>query len=581
MNYQLIQVIAMVVIISACAPKPPKVSDAHIREPVKPSGQIPDLAEPSYLPPKPTYQPSEEVYTIVVKEVPLNELLFALARDADVNIDIAPGITGKITLNAIDQTLSQILARISTQAPIRYHIENKIVTIEQDNPYYVHYKIDYAHLDRDNNSNISISTQIETTGRGASTGGSGTGSSSSSSSSGGVGNNSSTIIDTHAQNKFWKTLVQNITAILRGGDSTQSVQGQQQNQTSETTSSNDEQQNKSLTELEEQKKQEKLQKDIRIIANPESGTISIKATQKQQHQVQKFIDTVMEGALRQVLIEATIVEVKLNDDYQGGVDWQWVLKNGLETLQLSQGMIGSNLATAPAFALGFNKSTDNYDLSSTVKLLSEFGDAKVLSSPKLMVLNNQTAMLKVVDNRVYFTIDVQLDVPLNGPVIRTFTSRVHSVPIGLVMSVTPQISDSSEVILNVRPTISRILKFVEDPNPALRDNNGDGTVKNLIPEISVREMESILKVNDGNIAIIGGLMTDNQKNATSGLPILSKIPGIGDLFSYKNNANSKSELVIFIRPIVMKNASLQGDLKDYRKFLPHQLPKPETGIFQP
>lgn len=152
-----------------------------------------------------------------------------------------------------------------------------------------------------------------------------------------------------------------------------------------------------------------------------------------------------------------------------------------------------------------------------------------------MVLNNQTALLKVVDNIIYFTIDVEEDIQENF-INRTFTSEIHSVPVGLVMSVTPQISNIDSVTLNVRPTISRVLKFVEDPNPALADSN----TTSLIPEISVREMESVMQVNGGDTAIIGGLMQDEHGDDTSGVPGLRKLPWVGDLFSYKSQCRDRS-----------------------------------------
>jgi general secretion pathway protein D len=146
----------------------------------------------------------------------------------------------------------------------------------------------------------------------------------------------------------------------------------------------------------------------------------------------------------------------------------------------------------------------------------------------------------------------------------TFTTEIHTVPVGLVMSVTPQISESDVVILNIRPTISRVIGYKTDPNPLLANA---GTI-NLIPEIQVREIESILKINDGDVAIMGGLMQDVTDKNTQGVPVLSQLPLIGDLFRYRNDKYTKTELVIFLRPVVVKEASLSGDLRDYQVYLP-------------
>ncbi|MGI9294653.1 MAG: type II secretion system protein GspD, partial [Pseudomonadales bacterium] len=156
-----------------------------------------------------------------------------------------------------------------------------------------------------------------------------------------------------------------------------------------------------------------------------------------------------------------------------------------------------------------------------------------------------------------------------GVAITTFETEVHTVPVGFVMSVTPQISDEETITINARPTISRILGFVEDPNPALADA---GTT-NLIPEIQVREIESVLKLQNGRTGIIGGLMQNSSVKSSQGLPGLSKIPLLGHLFSYKKNDVDKTELVIFIRPVVVKDPSIEKDLKDYQRYLSSSEPR--------
>ena len=239
-----------------------------------------------------------------------------------------------------------------------------------------------------------------------------------------------------------------------------------------------------------------------MISNPESGLISVRATSRQHEKIQEFLDAVVGSARRQVLIEATVVEVLLNDNYRAGVDWSRIAQGG-NGLSYSQRLLGGNLGQPPVFELNYANPAAGFlgNISATVKLLDSFGTTRVLSSPKIMVINNQTALLKVVDNRVYFTIEANTVTNANVAVT-TFNTTVNSVPVGFVMSVTPQISDADDVLMNVRPTISRITGFVNDPNPDLARAN----VVSRIPEIQTREMESILKVTSGQIAVLGGLM---------------------------------------------------------------------------
>jgi general secretion pathway protein D len=179
-----------------------------------------------------------------------------------------------------------------------------------------------------------------------------------------------------------------------------------------------------------------------------------------------------------------------------------------------------------------------------------------------MVLNNKTAMLKVVDNRVYFTIKAETVATANVAAFTTFTTTQNVVPVGFIMNVTAQISDGDMVTLNLRPTITRIIDTVQDPNPSL------GNIQSLIPVTQTREMESVLRVASGQTAILGGLMLDSFEGKSNGLPIASRIPLFGDLVSQRNDQARKSELVIFIRPIVVRDASLDGDLASYRRYLP-------------
>jgi general secretion pathway protein D len=292
----------------------------------------------------------------------------------------------------------------------------------------------------------------------------------------------------------------------------------------------------------------------------------VRATSRQQEKVAEFLAQVIGSARRQVLIEATVVEVVLNDNYQAGVDWSALGLNGLG-YSFRQNLIGNNLTEAPFFSVQYSNpnAAAGGSISSTVKLLDSFGNTRVLSSPKIMAVNNQTAVLKVVDNRVYFTVQAQVTPGQNNaqPVV-AFTTTQNVVPVGFVMNVTPQIADNDMVVLNVRPTVSRILGFVNDPNPDLARVN----VVNRVPEIQSREFESVLRVPSGQTAILGGLMQDSFEGQRDGMPILSRIPVLGDAVSYRNDTSRKTELVIFLRPMVVRDASLDGDLAEYRRYMP-------------
>jgi general secretion pathway protein D len=146
------------------------------------------------------------------------------------------------------------------------------------------------------------------------------------------------------------------------------------------------------------------------------------------------------------------------------------------------------------------------------------------------------------------------------------------------MSVTPQISENDIINLSIRPSVTRITGFKNDPNPDL----GKAGVINQIPQIQTREFEAMMRVASGQTAVLGGLMQDSFKTYRDGLPILSRIPVFGDAVSYRNDTGTKSELVVFIRAVVIREASVESDLADYKKYLPNsQFFKDSSPSFDP
>ena len=226
------------------------------------------------------------------------------------------------------------------------------------------------------------------------------------------------------------------------------------------------------------------------------------------------------------------------------------------------------------------------NISASVKLLQQFGNTRVLSSPKLMALNNQTALLKIVDNIVYFSVEATTTTAANVGTNTTFNTSALTVPIGMVMSMTPQVNENGQVSLSVRPTITRLNGFANDPNPslctaAIAAANGGKCLTNPVPQIQTREMESVLQLVSGQTAVLGGLMQDNTSYARNAVPGVGN-PGntgvLSEIFSMRNDAVTKSELVIFLRATVITNPSLESEeLKFFERLLPRQSETPASG----
>lgn len=531
------------------------------------------------LPPLPAPKAAAKTptYSVVVNEVPVKELLFALARDTKMNIDIHPGIQGIVTINAINETLPAILDRVSRQVNLRYTVDGNTISVVPDSPYLVTYKVNYVNVSRNTTSTIGVASQIATTG---SSGGTPGGAAGGGSSTGAAGNSSNTTVSSSSVNNFWDVLAENVRAILRStravsqniedraarAEAVKAARDERLQQAEAVSRAGAAAPNLFSTVFGNTPAPAAIDKD-EVIVNPVAGTVGVVGTQQQQRLVEQFLNRVSQSAQRQVLIEATIVEVALNKGFQAGIDWSRIAEGA--GFSFTQSLLGSNLSSPPNFSIQYVNSKSSPTVTALLRALESFGTTRVLSSPKLMAINNQTALLKVVENRVYFSVESErATITSNGLLIQpTYTTTAHTLPVGVVMHVTPQINDNGSVSMTVRPTVSRILDFVDDPNPGL--GSGANRIKNAVPEIQVSEMESVLQVTSGQTVILGGLMQDSARRTRDGLPLVSDIPGVGDAFAYRDESGKTTELVIFLRPTVITNPSLESDeLNFYRRYLP-------------
>jgi general secretion pathway protein D len=566
-----VTILATLLLAGCVPPKAFDTSPGHIQQPLgAPEGAPPQPVRAAPVLPPPRLAPPVPTYTVVVNDVPVKDLLFSIARDTQYNIDLYPGISGRVSLNAVNEPLPAILDRIARQANLRYEMNGKTVSVMPDTPYVKTYTVNYVNVARNTSSSVGVAAQIASTGVAASGGTSG---------AAGTGNSSTTTVTSQSNNDFWGMLADNIRTLLAG--------------TRAVTQSNAEK--AARLEAERAARAERVSQaeavskagpgaaglftaafgnapapDAKydVAVNPVTGTVSVLGTARQHELVQQYLDRMMQSAQRQVLIEATIVEVNLKDQYRAGIDWSRALQGAvgwqIQTVGGVAGSTGNALAgtLAPFVQATYNGSNG---FKAAIDLLESYGNTKVLSSPKLMALNNQTALLKVVNNLVYFSVKADTTTAANVAQTTTFTTTPQTVPVGVIMTVTPQINENGIVSLTVRPTISRKVGEAEDPNPDLKKQN----ISNRIPVIQVREMESLLQVKSGQTVVLGGLIQDDSNNARDGIPGLSRPEGIGAVFGQHERVNSQTELVIFLRPIVVSDPSLESsELRQFQRLLP-------------
>lgn len=457
----------------------------------------------------------ELVVTLDVKDLLLSKLLTRLASEAGTDF-VAGGVPDMpVTLKIVNRSLAEALDLLVEQTGAGWQFREGAVYLHRDIPVVSSYPVNYLNIARSTSSSLGLATQVGSITLDAE-----------SDSAGGHSNNSDTRIENKSAHDFWSSLQTDLEALTTavGGDRS------------------------------------------RLIVNREAGVVTVFARQQLQKTVRRYLRKLESSLSRQVLIEATVVEVNLSDDYRQGVDWNLFLGDSENTsdefggtgVSWSQRVTGQAFPTSPGGAQSVpssllrvaGSSNGLGSISATLEMLEEFGDVQILSRPQIIALNNQSAVLKVVDNRVYFSVDIERITRDEKQEISTQT-RIHTVPIGLVMNVIPFVTKDDRVVLHVRPSISRILGFAKDPNPEL----SLGGVQNSVPEIQVREMESVLSVRTGDTVVIGGLMQEiNAENRTA-LPGLSKLPVIGGLFSRNSTSSDKSELLVFLKPTVIGPAA--------------------------
>lgn len=446
-------------------------------------------------------------FSLEAVDAPIEALLFSLARDASVQLKVYGSIEGRVSLYSRAQPLEDIIASLAEQAQFSWQLQAELLSIWGGGRYSYSYPIDYLNISRRTQSSVGLATQVGTINASAE--------------SGSVANSSQTRVENTIEHHFWGSLRADIENMMGHSELAQTG-------------------------------------DIgQFSINKEAGLLTLYAMPSVHKNIQRYLELLNDSSQRQVLIEATVVEVTLSDSFDAGVDWQ-LLAKGISGFSAAQVLVGAPIVDAqsierigaPSGLISFVHEGGDGDVGATLSLLEQFGDVRILSRPRIIALNNQSSVLKVVDNRVYFTVNVQRRQRENEEDEVITETEIHTVPVGLVMNVTPQITDYGRVMLNVRPTLSRILGFVNDPNPELALAN----VRNGVPEIQVREMESMLQVQSGEVAIIGGLMQETETDDDARLPGLGSLPGVGRLFSRKSRARRQTELLIVLRPTVIDNA---------------------------
>jgi len=609
----------------------PKSGEAPVLKIQKDVPPIPKLADILAAPRPPKIGETQLVSIAVTDDVPLKDVLLELAKLADIDIELDAGITGGVEFIAKDKPFNEVIDRIADLAGLRYTMKNNVLRVERDTPYIKSYSIDFLNMDRDSDSTVNLSTNVLSTAVGGSGGGS----------SSALNTGSTSSVKSKTSGDFWKSLETGVQQILAF----------QAPDHASATTLQAETDNNALTAMTGMPQgsgaggaagaagsavgganaasgvagggvakgaapvgagagggaggaavggaaQANNSGKSNYTINRQAGVLTLNGSSRQHELMERFLDALKRSASSQVLIEAKIIEVDLQDQYASGIDWQ-VLGTKLGQ-EIGIGAISTSfpLGTPANSIIGsssFATFTSSSNTNNILKLIEGFGTTRTLSSPRLHAINNQQSTLTFAENHVYFTLAITAPTTTTTgtvtttPTAPTITSTIQTVPIGVMMTIMPSIDlKNNQVTLAVRPTLSTIIDTVNDPAFDLTVANVVASISsasasssaatalitqlaathNQIPEVQVRELDSTLKLKSGDTMVIGGLMQQEATNNDQGVPFVNSLPVVGNLFKSVTKSSHNKELVLLIKAsIVDSGGSLNPTDKNiFHKF---------------
>ncbi|PPI83659.1 pilus (MSHA type) biogenesis protein MshL [Marinobacter maroccanus] len=485
------------------------------------SAPLPADVSAALLPPLSGGADLDERFDVNARGVPAASFFESLVEGTRYNVVVHPDVSTSIDLRLGDVTVPEVMDIAGDLYGLDIRRNGRLFRVQTDQIQTRLFPIDYLHFKRKGGSETRVSSGQVTGARSGSSGssnGDGTG-------SGETRNLVGTTISTETASDFWQD-IQSALSMIIGGDA-----GQQ------------------------------------VIVNPGAGLVMVRAGSEDLRMVEEYLRRTELIMQRQVILEAKILEIALNEGYQQGINWSDIqsassitASDGLPEDFTAQALAGQVIQTSDIGGL-FSASVRAGDFTGLIELLGEQGNVQILSSPRISTVNNQKAVIKVGTDE-FFVTDIDFDD--NNSAVTATDSTSTSVELtpffsGISLDVTPQISESGVITLHVHPSVSE----VSDQEKVITIGERDVTLP--LASSTVRETDSVIRAESGQIVVIGGLIQNSSEDNNSAVPFFSEIPLVGELFKQRRFQSRKSELVILLRPVVAGTPEMNADVSASRE----------------
>ncbi|MFQ2086101.1 pilus (MSHA type) biogenesis protein MshL [Aeromonas veronii] len=472
----------------------------------------------------------EKRLRIAAHDVEAVEFFGSLFKGSRYSVAVHPGVAGLVSVELKDVTLPEVLAVVGDMYGFDVQRKGNVFHIYPAGLRTETIPVNYLMMSRRGLSRTSVSTggvtandsnnSSDSSFDSASNNNSGSNSSTSSNSSG--DNNNGTRIETDTNSDYWTDLRDSLQTLIGTGDGRA------------------------------------------VITSPQAGLVTIRAYPKELKAVREFLNQSESHLKRQVVLEARIIEVALNEGYEQGVDWSSLSASwdGNKGITGGQSLANTQLPSTPnqifsalGGGAGFKISDGNFNVA--VNLLKTQGDVNTLSSPRVTATNNQKAVIKVGTDEYYVT-----NASTTITTTSTGTDKTPNVELtpffsGIALDVTPQIDEEGKVLLHIHPSVID----TEEQNKVIDMGTSGGKLQLPLAKSSIRESDTVVQANNGDIIVIGGLMKTDKQEIVSKVPLLGDIPWVGEAFTNRRESTKKVELVIMLKPTVVEKDTWQNELQ--------------------